>query len=275
MPNILVAGPPCAGKSTYVEQIRKPGDMVVCFDTIARDLGHLGVGRPPFQLGRRAEQRMQAHLRTVERGEHEGRAIVIRCAAGRDRRQALADRLRAEVVLLVPPYPDLTARAVARPDPSTTLRDIDRWLEQERRSDVEARKNLSPPRLDPTPMERPLSPQEATRDASGETLRALAELGGGQVALPDPYGHDHRVRREAEIEQAYGQPCPRCGLPMLRGQKLQFGHSVDVALDPLAKADRFEHADYGDCPEGGNSAAGARLGLDLRDLRPSRDWFAK
>lgn len=88
----------------------------------------------------------------------------------------------------------------------------------------------------------------------------------------NPYGADHRRRRAQTIEDAYGTPCPRCGLPMLRGQRLDFGHTTDVAFDRNAKADRFEHADSRDCPAGGNRAAGGRLGAEVRDLRPSRDW---
>jgi hypothetical protein len=88
----------------------------------------------------------------------------------------------------------------------------------------------------------------------------------------DPYGADHQRRRKLAIEQAYNTPCPRCGLPMLKGQKLHFGHSVDLAVDSQSKADQVEHADYDDCPAGGNTAAGGRLGRSVQDLQPSRDW---
>lgn len=94
--------------------------------------------------------------------------------------------------------------------------------------------------------------------------------------MADPgYGSDHQRRRALGIEQAYGTPCPRCGEPMLRGQKLHFGHSEDRALNPASKADRFEHADKSDCPEGGNTAAGGRLGQRMQDLRPSPRWWDK
>lgn len=88
----------------------------------------------------------------------------------------------------------------------------------------------------------------------------------------NPYGHDHRVRRAEAVEAAYGTPCPRCGLPMLKGQKLHFGHSRALAFDPDSQADQIEHADYSDCPAGGNTADGGRISHQLRDLRPSRDW---
>lgn len=87
-----------------------------------------------------------------------------------------------------------------------------------------------------------------------------------------PYGSDHQRRRVLEIEQAYNTPCPRCGELMLRGQRLDYGHSKDRAFDSSSKADRIEHADYSSCSEGGNRADGGRLGKRIQDLKPSRQW---
>ena len=92
------------------------------------------------------------------------------------------------------------------------------------------------------------------------------------MAAGSPYDADHRRRRELALKEAYGKPCPRCGEPMLKGQALDFGHSEDVVLNPAAKADRMEHADRSDCPEGGNRTAGAKLGRQIQDLKPSRAW---
>lgn len=93
------------------------------------------------------------------------------------------------------------------------------------------------------------------------------------MAVPDPYGADHRRRRVLAVQQAYNTPCPRCGDLMLRGQRLDYGHTRDRALDSSSKADRIEHADYSDCVEGGNRSAGGRLRQEIADLRPSRDWL--
>lgn len=93
------------------------------------------------------------------------------------------------------------------------------------------------------------------------------------MAVSDPYGADHRRRRKLALPEAYGKPCPRCGEPMLKGQRLDFGHSTDRAFNPASKADRMEHADRSDCPEGGNRSAGGKLGRMIQDLNPSRNWF--
>ena len=39
------------------------------------------------------------------------------------------------------------------------------------------------------------------------------------------YGAQHRKLREALLPKAYGQPCARCGRPMLPGQALHLDHT--------------------------------------------------
>jgi hypothetical protein len=38
------------------------------------------------------------------------------------------------------------------------------------------------------------------------------------------YGTDHQKLRAMLLPHAIGQPCPRCGQPMLEGQALDLGH---------------------------------------------------
>lgn len=126
----LVCGPPCAGKSTWAAEHLGPGALLVCFDTVAADLGHRGPGRPGWSVARAAEARVQELLAEVAAGRHPG-AVVIRTLAGRSEREALAARLGADVVLLAPPREVLVERAAHRPDPRQTVRDIDRWFARE------------------------------------------------------------------------------------------------------------------------------------------------
>lgn len=65
--------------------------------------------------------------------------------------------------------------------------------------------------------------------------------------------------------------CRRCHQPIDPTQDWDMGHAHDLALGghprgPMAP----EHARKADCPEGGNRAAGARLGNQLRH-RPRRN----
>ena len=83
--------------------------------------------------------------------------------------------------------------------------------------------------------------------------------------MPNPYGSQHQRRRLILLDRDLGKPCPRCGLPMLRGQRLAAGHTDDLATDPQSTADRLEHAD---CKE----RAGQALSVKRVKLRPSRKW---
>ncbi len=68
-------------------------------------------------------------------------------------------------------------------------------------------------------------------------------------------GYDTRhtnEAREAKADAVARQlPCPRCGLPMLPGQALDYGHTVARSVDPTSRADRVEHSSC-------NRSAGAR-----------------
>ena len=121
--NVLVCGPPCAGKTTWVARNAPPSATIVCYDTIAAELGHRGPGRPPFKLGRAAEAQVQQALRRIERGEITN-AYVIRTMAGPQRRAELATRIRARIVLLLP--------------------DIARWMTQEASGEVRAQSARPP-----------------------------------------------------------------------------------------------------------------------------------
>jgi len=71
----------------------------------------------------------------------------------------------------------------------------------------------------------------ATRDRGRGTARARG------------YDARHDATRRRLLPQAYGQPCPRCGEPMMPGQRLDLGHTVALRVDPTARGDRIEHSD--------------------------------
>lgn len=84
--------------------------------------------------------------------------------------------------------------------------------------------------------------------------------------MPKPqYGTEHQRRAPRIRAAAVGTLCPRCGLPILKGMKVDAGHSTDVVIDPASKADRGEH-------EHCNRSAGGKLGSRRKKFRPSRSW---
>lgn len=71
------------------------------------------------------------------------------------------------------------------------------------------------------------------------------------------YDSDHERLRRQLVPKAIGEPCPRCGHLMLKGQDLDLGHSKDRSLHPNARADRVEHANC-------NRSAGGKLGRRMQ-----------
>jgi hypothetical protein len=71
------------------------------------------------------------------------------------------------------------------------------------------------------------------QECSGRTLRRRVTLNGVHMTWAKTtrsstkrgYGQTHRKLRAALLPQAYGQPCARCGHPMLPGQVLHLDHN--------------------------------------------------
>lgn len=85
----LVWGPPCGGKSTYVDEHREPGDVVIDYDRIAQALGSThSHDHPPTIVGiaRTITRAAVANLDTTS-----GRVWLVRCDPSPDDRAAATD----------------------------------------------------------------------------------------------------------------------------------------------------------------------------------------
>lgn len=83
------------------------------------------------------------------------------------------------------------------------------------------------------------------------------------------YGREHRRLREALLPLAYGQECPLCGRAMLRGQRLDLHHVVQLAYGGGGPS-RMAHARC-------NRQDGARIGTTSRwgARRAAKQWNSR
>ena len=120
---ILVAGPPAAGKTTYVEQHRGDGDVVIDFDLIAEAVGsrqghdHAGAFTDAARVAR------GALLRQVRRGGIH--ADVVWLVSANPRAVEMFPHHEARVI--DPGYEQVVAQARAAGRPAQWFQLIDEW----------------------------------------------------------------------------------------------------------------------------------------------------
>ncbi|MDG9703793.1 hypothetical protein [Streptomyces sp. DH37] len=123
----IVYGPPCAGKTTYVTQRARPGDLVLDLDAIAQALGSPNDhGHPPALIPFAIEAR-DAVLTRLTRAHELRHAWVITSRA-----DVLARLPGAQLVTLDVPADECKRRARAAGRPPRWDAHIDRWWREYR-----------------------------------------------------------------------------------------------------------------------------------------------
>ena len=126
---VIVCGPPCAGKTTWVREHAAPTDMVIDYDDIAQQLGSPRTHGHHFRYHWPTQKLITRALAAIETGE-QTRAWVIRSLPTQQDRDDLAERLGAEVVVLDEPDAVLYDRARHRPNPAQTVSAMNKWRAQ-------------------------------------------------------------------------------------------------------------------------------------------------
>jgi HNH endonuclease/AAA domain len=130
VPLFIVTGPPASGKTTYIQQRRKPEDILICVDTILQSLipGHTHWhGNPPKQVFNKAiriRNRLLASLADRRMGE----AWFIVSAPTQQERQWWQGKLGGEIVHLQPSADECKRRAIQRGTPNA-IEGIRQWFQ--------------------------------------------------------------------------------------------------------------------------------------------------
>lgn len=130
----LVAGPPCAGKNTYIAERAQRGDLIIDSDTLYRALSGINSRDRPENLRPFVWSAYWAVVAETRRISVGANVWVILAAANRRRRQEFRRMNDAHVVVLETPAELCRERALARyggsvndPTYADTLRWIDLW----------------------------------------------------------------------------------------------------------------------------------------------------
>lgn len=122
---VLVWGPPCGGKNTYVNRHKAPGDMVVDFDAVITALGGAGGHDQPAALRPFAFDCIDAVMARLASGNHiVTRTWVILSAPARVDR----DPFRTGDLVACVPDIDVCKDRAARERPAEWLGYIDNWF---------------------------------------------------------------------------------------------------------------------------------------------------
>ena len=134
----VVCGPPGSGKSTWVREQMRRGDLVVDLDSLMSALTGLPHHDKPESVLPLAFEARDSLVNRLARDGSPGAAWIIAMAAKPVHRQAIAERVEGKIVVFETAAEVCKQRVVGRPDGRDWPRLIDEWWAQYERGRNEA-----------------------------------------------------------------------------------------------------------------------------------------
>ena len=121
----IIVGPPCAGKSTYVRENAKAGDLRVDYDLIAQALGATNSHAAEGLVKQAAFDAREGAIKTALK-DVEAESWIIHTSPSAEHMKLYEDA-GAEVVVLDPGYEECMERAKRDERPQQSIDGIEKW----------------------------------------------------------------------------------------------------------------------------------------------------
>lgn len=243
----VVTGPPCSGKSTYVREHARPGDIIVDFDVLAQALGNPTPHDPPDAIRWTAVMaRRAAVLEAINQHRKGATAWIIHGSIPRPDLERY-EREGAELIHLTATPAELHARVDKAGRPARWHRLVDEWtpIAEPRPAKPRAPRGPRQPGISHT------DPQ-MRKGRKGRPYRRWREDILTRSTICWICGHpgadsaDHIVpltRGGAPLDPdngapAHYHPCPTCGRRCNQSRGARPGRGVDAA-EPVAQAEEI------------------------------------
>ena len=169
----VITGPPCSGKSTYVREHARPGDLIVDFDIIAQALGSHDAYETDGIVLKAAVYARKAAV-NIALSHPDAESWVIHAMPSPDQMQEYRSA-GAEIIVLDPGMETCMKRAEQDNRPQRTLDGIRKWYSK----GIEESKKVSDNQY--SQIQRDIISRQSSR--LREMLSRVPSAGGGSIGM--------------------------------------------------------------------------------------------